>query len=207
MSKTPENPPELILASTSATRRAILNNLKLPFSAIEPQFIELHEALSQPRRRALENGRGKALSIPVPITQLGSLHRLVIGSDQVCISATGQTLHKPGTKDRAKDQLRQVSGQWVTFYTSIVVAQCGKVLKQAVIPSQIKFRSINDIQIERYINADQPFHSAGSILIEGAGLRLIEQIKTADVNALYGLPALKLMDFLQELNVELSYQS
>ena len=207
MLKPPENHPELILASTSTARVTIFRNLKLPFRPIAPQFAESEDLSLAPATRALENGRGKALSIDASISNPCALPPLVIGSDQVCTSASGQTLHKPGKRGRAVDQLRQVSNQWVSFYTSVVVAQSSIVLSESVVQSRVKFRSLNDAQIERYVDADQPYHSAGSLLLEGAGLRLIQQIDTPDINALYGFPAIKLLDLLDQLGFELSYHT
>ena len=105
------------------------------------------------------------------------------------------------------DQLHQVSNQWVNFHTSVVMVQSGTVLSQAVVHSRIKFRALSRAQIQRYVDADKPYHSAGSVLLEGAGLRLIEQVDTPDMNALYGLPALKLLEFLFQRGFEPDYQS
>lgn len=207
MLKRPENNPQLILASTSSARVAIFRNLKLPFTPIAPQFTESEDLSVHPATRAIENGRGKALSIDTTPPKAGAFPPLVIGSDQICTSASGQTLHKSGGRDRAMDQLHQVSNQWVNFHTSVVMAQSGTVLSQAVVHSRIKFRALSRAQIQRYVDADKPYHSAGSVLLEGAGLRLIEQVDTPDMNALYGLPALKLLEFLFQRGFEPDYQS
>ena len=160
-----------------------------------------------PEKKALENACGKALSIQPSETSRRALQPLVIGSDQVCITNLGKTLHKPGTKTRAIQQLHQVSGQWVTFHTGLVLVRSKRVLHEAVVQSRVKYRVLSDPQIRGYVDADKPFQSAGSLLMEGAGLRLIEQIETSDINALYGLPALKLLEGLYKLNWDLSYET
>ena len=73
---------QIILASTSPSRRRILEDLRLPFVAIPPVFDEIRDDDALPEDLALSNGMGKALSISVDLPP----HHWILGSDQVAFN-------------------------------------------------------------------------------------------------------------------------
>ncbi|MDH5181455.1 MAG: Maf family nucleotide pyrophosphatase, partial [Gammaproteobacteria bacterium] len=104
---------QLILASTSPFRRAILEKLGIPFTAVAPNTDESARDAETPeslvRRLALE----KALAVADRYQD-----NLIIGSDQVAV-IDGEILGKPGSHENALKQLQQASGKTVTFYTGL----------------------------------------------------------------------------------------
>ena len=97
---------EIVLASTSPYRRNLMRRLGLPFQCVAPEVDEYVEAGEEPERRAIRLARLKAQS--AASTRLSS-PSLCIGSDQVaCLG--DRLLRKPGTYERAAEQLAAASG-------------------------------------------------------------------------------------------------
>jgi MAF protein len=125
----------------------------------------------------------------------------VIGSDQV--ATLGETvLGKPGSRERAMEQLRQLSGQSVIFQTGLCLLDTGNDTQQLdVIPFTVHFRELDDAQIDRYLRHDQPYNCAGSFKSEGLGITLFERMEGDDPSALIGLPLIRLTAMLEKAGV------
>lgn len=184
---------ELILASTSRYRAELLRRLGLPFtqqapgSDETPYIGEAPAALAQ--RLALAKARAVAARHPAA---------WVIGSDQVC--ACGKALlGKPGSKDRAAGQLRMLSGSSAQFHTALALVHgaSGRELQAADLTT-VRFRPLDDAQIERYVEAEPSFDCAGSFKSEGLGIALCAAIESQDPTGLVGLPLVALCGLLRE---------
>ena len=104
---------QLVLASTSPYRRALLERLGLPFEVASPKCDETPLANEAPQDTASRLAVLKARSLAFP-------DALVIGSDQVAFSQ-GQRLDKPGNHTTATRQLRTLSGQYADFHTAVAL--------------------------------------------------------------------------------------
>ena len=191
-------PPPLILASTSRYRSELLARLRLPFEVMSPGIDESpwpHEtpaALAQ--RLALAKARAAASRRP---------EAAGVGSDQVADLA-GQPLGKPGTHPRAVAQLRQMSGQTVVFQTALAVVCAATGLEQTDLAAvEVRFRALGDAEIERYLQAEQPYDCAGSAKSEGLGIALLEAIHSDDPTALVGLPLIRTARLLRAAGLQL----
>ena len=176
----------LILGSTSRYRRELLQRLQLPFTTEAPDVDETPVAGETPYALALRLAQAKARAV-------SRLHpgALVIGSDQVP-ELDGQPLSKPGTHERATEQLRQMRGQTVVFHTALAVVCMATGFEQAdLAPVNVRFRDLNDDEIERYLRAEQPYDCAGSAKSEGLGIALLDAIDSDDPTALIGLPLIR----------------
>jgi septum formation protein len=122
---------------------------------------------------------------------------IVIGSDQVP-ELDGQPLSKPGTHERATEQLRQMSGRQMNFHTGVCVS-CAETgfTQSSVVTVQVRFRELNDLEIERYLRAEQPYDCAGSAKSEGLGIALLDAIVSDDPTALIGLPLIRTCQLLR----------
>ena len=69
-------------------------------------------------------------------------------------------------------------------------------------PFSVHFRSLSKSQIERYLDAEQPFDCAGSFKSEGLGIALFERMEGKDPNALIGLPLIQLIKMLSKEGIE-----
>lgn len=173
--------PPLILASTSRYRRELLERLRLPFTVQAPDVDETPLPDETPAQLAERLALAKARAV--------TLHHpegFVIGSDQVA-DLQGRAIGKPGHHEAAVGQLRAMSGQQVVFHTGLALVAPG--FTQVVrVPVRVRFRPLEQEEIETYLRLEQPYDCAGSAKSEGLGIALLEAIESDDPTALIGLP-------------------
>lgn len=189
--------PVLILGSTSRYRRELLGRLRLPFDCVAPHVDETPRRGEAPAdlalRLALEKARDVASRHP---------HALVIGSDQVA-DHDGQPIGKPGTHDRAVEQLTLMSGRTIVFQTAVAVVCVRSRFERAVLaPVRVRFRDLQPDEIERYLRLEQPYDCAGSAKSETLGIALLSSIDSDDPTALVGLPLIRTCELLREAGLD-----
>jgi septum formation protein len=189
--------PPLILASTSRYRQELLSRLRLPFEVMAPEVDEAARPGENPpalaQRLALAKARAVAERRPEAV---------VIGSDQVADLA-GQALGKPGTHERAVQQLRRMRGHQVLFHTAVAVVHAERAFEQAALCSvRVSFRDLGDDEIEHYLRAEQPYDCAGSAKCETLGIALLSAIDSDDPTALIGLPLIRTSELLRRAGVD-----
>lgn len=187
----------LILASTSVYRRELLARLRLPFDCARPDVDESVLPAETPTEVALRLSVAKAQAIAA--RQPGAV---VIGSDQVA-ELDGRALGKPGGREGAIAQLAAMSGRAVRFRTGVCVQRAGDPPLSVLDTTTVRFRTLSPGEIERYIDAEQPFDCAGSFKSEGLGITLFEAIETVDPTALVGLPLIATARLLRSAGFEL----
>ena len=180
------SPPPLILGSTSRYRRELLERLQLPFEVHAPQVDETPRAGEPPenlaRRLALAKARVVAARYPQAV---------VIGSDQVA-DLEGEPLGKPGTHERAVEQLRRMRGRTVIFQTALSVVCLARGFEMSDLAAvKVRFRALSDAEIDTYLRREEPYDCAGSAKSEGLGIALLESIDNDDPTALVGLPLIR----------------
>ena len=187
----------LVLASTSAYRRELLARLRLRFEVFAPGVdeVRLPDELPEAAARRLAQTKARAGVAIYP-------DALLIGSDQVA-EIDGQRLDKPGTFERAAQQLALLSGQCADFHTAVALLNSRSgTLQTRVVVTRVYFRRFTARQIETYLRKEQPFDCAGSARSEGLGIALIERIEGTDPTALIGLPLMALTEMLQAEGVD-----
>ena len=187
----------LILASTSPFRRAVLEKIGLPFTTEAPETDETPLPDEAPEALVARLARAKAEAVAAQHDR-----GLVIGSDQVAV-IDGEILGKPGTHERAVEQLRAASGRRVTFLTGLCLLNAARGNAQMdVVPFTVVFRELTDAQIENYLRREEPYNSAGSFKSEGLGIVLFERLEGEDPNTLIGLPLIRLVRMLENEGVD-----
>ena len=178
-----KDPPRLILASTSAYRRALLERLKLPFDSVPPDVDETRLAHEPVESLVVRLARAKADAVAVRFSDA-----IVIGSDQAAARGD-EILGKPLTVERCVRQLHESSGHDVVFFTAvhIVDGRAGR-REQHVDRTVARFRQLTGDEIARYVERDQPLDCAGGFKAESLGIALFERVETSDPPALTGLP-------------------
>ena len=181
----------LILASTSRYRAELLARLHMPFTALASAVDEtpLPDEDVPSLTRRLANAKAQALAQTHP-------DRWVLGADQAA-SANAQILGKPGNHARAVDQLRMLSGQSVEFFTAVTLQRGSRAL-HAMDITTVRFRHLEDAEIERYLTREPAYDCAGSFKCEGLGISLFEDICSNDPTALVGLPLIAVRRLLAE---------
>lgn len=187
-----DNPRQLVLASTSRYRKALLERLGLPFEIATPQADEQASAGETPAHTAARLALLKAKSLEQRFPDA-----LIVGSDQVA-SCEGERLGKPGGHAAAVRQLRLLGGKAAEFHTAVVLLDCKSGETQTrVVPCRVVFRALDDERIETYLRREQPYDCAGSARVEGLGIVLIARIDTEDPTSLIGLPLIALSEMLE----------
>jgi len=175
--------PRLVLASTSRYRRELLGRLRLPFEVASPDVDETPAPGETPF--ALANRLAVAKANDVASRQATDVWAL--GSDQVA-DLDGWPLGKPGGRDAAIAQLRAMSGRVVRFHTAICLAHGdGRAFAECDL-TEVHMRALDGAEIQRYVDAEQPYDCAGSFKSEGLGITLFEAIENRHPSALVGLP-------------------
>jgi len=189
---------ELVLASTSIYRRALLGRLGIPFRWRPPVCDESTLKLGawNPVQLAEKLAEAKAASLA-----LEEKTAAIIGSDQV-VSFQGQVFGKPGTPERAVEQLLALSGQTHELITSMAVIQGSRTFRHTDV-TLLQMRPLSRAAVERYVSADQPLDCAGSYKIESRGIVLFERIESEDQTAIPGLPLIALVSILRDLGFEI----
>jgi septum formation protein len=187
----------LVLASTSRYRRELLSRLCLQFTTFSPGIDETPAVDEIPEHTALRLSVAKAQAAAATFPQ-----DLIIGSDQVA-ELDGERLDKPGTRERAHDQLLRASGREVVFHTAVALHRpATDETLTAIVPTAVRFRRIAATQIDVYLDLEQPFDCAGSAKSEGLGIALLERISGDDPTALIGLPLIALTSMLTRFGVD-----
>ena len=189
---------KLVLASTSAYRRELLQRFGLPFEVARPDIDESPLPGEPPQATAERLAVEKARAVAGQFEDA-----LIIGSDQV--AHMGDTrFGKPGTVERAIAQLQSMSGRTVVFHTALAVlnTRSGRVQLDAV-PTEVRFRRLTDDEIVRYVNKERPLDCAGSAKSEGLGITLLDALAGDDPNALVGLPLIALARMLRNEGIAL----
>lgn len=189
--------PPLVLASTSPFRRSLLERLRIPFITASPEADETRRPGEPPRNLVVRLAEAKASAVAATHPDA-----LIIGSDQVaCIDE--MVLGKPGSRERAIDQLTRASGREVVFYTGLCLLNAATGRAQTCCePFRVHFRPLSGDRIEGYLDLERPFNCAGSFKSEGLGIALFERLEGEDPTALVGMPMIRLIAMLESEKID-----
>lgn len=198
MSETSTPRLPLVLGSSSPFRRELLGRLGLAFECHSPDIDESARPDETPRELVARLSEAKARAVAGTWPQA-----LIIGSDQVAV-VDDEILGKPGSHERAREQLARLSGRKVTFLTGLCLYNSEADRAQLdVVSYTVEFRDLTPEQIEHYLQREQPYNCAGSFRSEALGVTLFRRMQGDDPNALVGLPLIRLVDMLAEEGVVL----
>lgn len=187
------SPPPLLLASTSPYRRALLDRIGVPYSALPHQADErapgppgeTPDALAL--RLAVDKARSVAPAHP---------DALVLASDQV-VDLDGEVLGKPGGPPQAIAQLGRMAGRTHRLLTAIALAHPGGRIETALDVHRMTMCALDAGALARYVARDEPWDCAGSYRIEAAGISLFSSVQGDDFTAIVGLPLLAVARLLR----------
>ena len=171
----------------------LLERLPLEFAVISPSIDEapLPDELPASLVSRLAQEKARAVSGQHP-------DALVIGSDQLAVFEN-RVIGKPGSEQKAIEQLQQFSGQSVLFFTAVAVS-CTETdfFSSSTITTDVCFRVLADSEIKRYVATDKPVDCAGGFKSEAGGSTLLTRMKSDDPAAIIGLPLISLSVMLRE---------
>jgi septum formation protein len=169
----------LILASTSPQRRAILEQLGVPFEVVAPAYVEQGDD-------PVEHAVGKARSID-------GGDRPVLGVDTVVV-CDGAVLGKPATPTEAERMLALLSGRTHEVVSGLCLRTRSWEERDRAV-TRVTFRPLTPRDVAAYIATAEWKGRAGSYAIQGIGASLVEAIEGDYLNVV-GLPAALLVRLL-----------
>lgn len=186
---------DIILASSSPFRKAVLDKLGLRFGTQSPDIDETPLPHESPQALVERLARSKAKAVNAPE------EAFVIGSDQVA-TIDGEILGKPHNTANAIAQLARFSGREVQFFTGLCLRR-GDELHSLIEPFSVQFRELSPEEIRCYVERELPLNSAGSFKSEGLGILLFSRLIGRDPNALIGLPLIALQELFAQYGLNL----
>jgi septum formation protein len=185
----------LILASSSAIRRNMLDAAGVAYEAVKPcvDEAEFKARLSNPLEIAGELAAAKAQSIDA--------EDWVIGSDSV-VSVAGHVFDKPRDRDEAAEHLRFFSGKDMLLTSAVALASNRRLDWHHIETARLRVREISDQFIEEYLDAEWPEvgYTVGVFRLEGRGVQLFDRID-GDYFTILGMPLLSLLGALRERRI------
>ncbi len=191
----------LILASQSASRRAMLAAAGVPFEAVSPQVDEdaAKAALGRERPRDLADALAELKAVKVS----GRFpDALVLGSDSLVALDDGTVLDKPDTREQAADHLARLSGRVHRLWSAAVIAEDGRPVWRHVEAAEMSVRPLSYSFTQAYLDAEWPAIAGcvGCYRVEGPGVQLFDGIKGSHFTVL-GMPLLPVLDYLRTRSV------
>jgi septum formation protein len=180
----------LVLASTSAIRRQLLDAAGAAHEATAPQVDEdeLKLGLSDAADIALRLACAKAISVP---------GEWVVGSDSV-VSCGGRLFSKPRDREEAAEHLRFFSGKPMRLTSAVALARGGILDWSHVETAILDVRQLSDTFISDYLDAEWPEvgYTVGVFRLEGRGVQLFDRIE-GDHFTILGMPLIPLLGALR----------
>ncbi len=193
----------LILASRSASRRAMLDAALIPYRAEAAGVDE--EGMKLALRQEGHDARQLADALAeLKATKLSRRHPtdLVLGCDSTVVLDDGTMIDKTETREEARALLRAMRGQRHRLYSAAVICEGGSPIWRHVDVAKLHMRDMSDMFIDTYLDAEWPAIAGcvGGYRIEGPGIQLFAKIEGSQFT-IQGLPLLQLLDYLRTRGV------
>jgi septum formation protein len=182
--------PPLVLASTSPQRRAILEQLGVPFDVVPPTYVEDDAAEASPEELVKAHAAGKARSVAKSVGE-----RPVLGVDTAVI-LDGQVYGKPHGPGQAEEMLEALSGRTHDVVSGLCLITPAWAEMEAE-TTRVFFRTLTPRDIASYVSTGEWDGRAGAYAIQGRGASLVERIEGDYLNVV-GLPGALLIRLLAE---------
>lgn len=189
----------LILASASERRHELLKRLTSEFNVVVSDFDEDSVTFDGDCEEFVKKlAKGKALDVAKKIRE----ESVIIGCDTV-VFFENKVLGKPRNRNEAFAMLKVLSGNTHQVYSGVAIYDSRKdSTLEIAVKTDVKFSSITEAEIEKYIDSGEPMDKAGAYGIQGLGGVFVEEIHGCYYNVV-GLPINKLNFMLQGIGVNL----
>ena len=184
----------LILASQSPRRKALLQQLSLPFSVRVAHIDETMDASLPPAQEVARVSREKAFAIP------RNPEDIVISADTIVVCGD-QVLGKPKDEEAARQMLRLLSGNRHQVMTGVTVLKADTCQSFTEI-TDIYFRDLTESEIHRYVASGEPMDKAGAYGIQSGAASFVQRLE-GDYYNVVGLPLCRLWQTLAALAPEI----
>jgi septum formation protein len=192
--------PRLVLASTSAARRALLTEAGLRFTTTSPDIDEA--SVKNATRGTSGSAEQAALALAsMKAATVTDRDALVIGCDQI-LTCAGNWYDKPTSRETARHQLLNLRARQHQLVTAVAVHFQGERLWRHVEIAKLTMRNFTGTFLEAYLDqeGDALHQSVGAYRLEGAGIQLFDHIE-GEHSTILGLPLTRLLAFLRTRGV------
>ena len=188
----------ITLASTSPARSAMLVAAGITFTAVAPHVDEAAVKAGLATEQARPERVADALAEIKAVKVSRRANGLVLGADQVLVSANAELFDKPGDRAGAEQQLRALAGTEHRLIAAAVIAENGVPVWRAAASAQLTMRRLSDAFIADYLDreGDAVLGCVGTYRIEGLGAQLFTKV-VGDPFVIQGLPLLAVLDYLR----------
>ncbi|MHA6721596.1 Maf family protein [Sphingomonas sp. RS2018] len=194
---------DLILASGSASRRAMLTEAGVPF-AVDPANVD-EDGVKASLVAARTSGRDTADALAqLKAVKVSARHprALVLGSDSVVELHDGILLDKPANREEAREHLLRMAGQRTKLHSAAVIAEGGAPVWRFVDTAILHVRLLGHAFLDAYLDAEWPAIAGcvGCFRMEALGAQLFSKVEGSHFTIL-GLPLLPVLDYLRTRKV------
>ena len=194
--------PRLILASASASRRALLAAAGVVFD-VQPAAVD-EAAIRQEARQQGQSAEAAALRLAdckAATVSRREPHAIVIGADQI-LACAGTWHGKPADAAAAREQLVALRGRSHVLATAVVCHEGGSRVWHDAAAPRLAMRQFSDAFLDRYLAAEAGTitDTVGCYRLEGRGVQLFDKVE-GDYHAILGLPLLSLLSFLRSRGI------
>lgn len=192
--------PRLILASKSASRKAMLEAAGVAYACVPADIDE--RAVEAGLAGATPDELAAALAVAKAATVAGNHPgALVLGSDSLVV-AGDRRFDKPRSREEAGEHLRFFSGKVMELHSAAALVRDGGCEWSHASVARLHVRDLSEHFIARYLAMEWPAisHTVGAFRIEGPGVQLFEAIE-GDQFTVLGMPLLPLLGALREAGV------
>ena len=182
--------PPLLLASTSPQRRAILEQLGIPFDVVAPDYVEHDPPEADAQRLVRGHAQGKARSVAARADG-----RPVLGVDTTVV-LDGRIYAKAADAADAEQTLAELSGKTHAVMSGLcLLTPDWEVVEAAA--TLVTFRVLTSREVQAYVASGEWEGRAGAYAIQGRGASLVERVD-GDYHNVVGLPVSLLVRVLAE---------
>lgn len=184
--------PQLVLASSSPRRAALLRQIGISFQTCPVRIDESVLENEDPELYVRRLAQSKAAEAnPASIPALGADTTVVLD---------GQILGKPRDKGEARSMLQNLSGNTHQVITAVSICDASNA-EVLTATSTVTFRKFSNNEISNYMRTGEPFDKAGSYAVQGIGAIFVERI-VGQPSTVIGLPLLETEKLLRMFNIE-----
>ena len=192
---------QIILASKSAARRAVLTGAGVPFevavAGVDEDAVKTAMLAQGATPRDVADALAEIKAVKISAGRPG----FVIGSDQT-LEFEGQLYDKAETLEAAAERLKTMRGKPHKLHSAVVVAKDGAPIWREIVSATLTMRDFSDDFLDAYLalEGEEMLGSVGCYRLEGPGAQLFSKIE-GDYLAILGLPLMGLLDLFRRHGV------
>ncbi len=191
----PKSPQEIVLASASPRRQALLAQVGIDCRIIPSQVDETLLPEESPEAHVMRLSTAKAATVARSAPQSG---RWFIGSDTVVVR-DAILLGKPADVMEAREMLASLSGRSHRVISGFaIIDRETDRQRHGAVTTRVFFKNLTTPEIDGYIATGEPFDKAGAYAIQGIGAFMVPKIEGSYTNVV-GLPLCEVLAALAEL--------